>query len=227
MVDMAHFAGLVAAGLHPSPRAARPRRHLDHPQDARRPARRRHPGANAEPGAKKFNSSVFPGQQGGPLEHVIAAKAVAFKLAAEPAFRERQERTLAGARILADRLLADDCPRGRDRRGQRRHRRAPGAGRPARLARWTASRPRTGCTRSASPSTATRCRSTRGLRWSAPASASAPPRWPPAASPSTSSPRSPTSSPRRCARHLDETSLDALRGRGSRRWPTPSRSTRT
>jgi glycine hydroxymethyltransferase len=64
---------------------------------------------NPEPGlAKKFNSSVFPGQQGGPLEHVIAAKAVAFKLAAEPAFRDRQERTLAGARILADRLLADD-----------------------------------------------------------------------------------------------------------------------
>jgi glycine hydroxymethyltransferase len=59
--------------------------------------------------AKKFNSAVFPGQQGGPLEHVIAAKAVSFKLAAEPAFRERQERTLAGARILADRLLAADC----------------------------------------------------------------------------------------------------------------------
>ena len=62
-----------------------------------------------EPGlAKKFNSSVFPGQQGGPLEHVIAAKAVAFKLAAEPAFRERQERTLEGARIIADRLTAPD-----------------------------------------------------------------------------------------------------------------------
>jgi glycine hydroxymethyltransferase len=58
--------------------------------------------------AKKINSSVFPGQQGGPLEHVIAAKAVAFKLAAEPAFRERQERTLRGARIIAERLLADD-----------------------------------------------------------------------------------------------------------------------
>ncbi len=52
---------------------------------------------------------MFPGQQGGPLEHVIAAKAVAFKLAGEPAFRERQERTLAGARILADRLLQADC----------------------------------------------------------------------------------------------------------------------
>jgi len=51
---------------------------------------------------------VFPGQQGGPLEHVIAAKAVAFKLAGEPAFAERQRRTLEGARILADRLLAAD-----------------------------------------------------------------------------------------------------------------------
>ena len=64
--------------------------------------------ATAELG-KKVNSAVFPGQQGGPLEHVIAAKAVSFKLAGEPAFRERQERTLAGARILADRLLAADC----------------------------------------------------------------------------------------------------------------------
>jgi glycine hydroxymethyltransferase len=58
--------------------------------------------------AKKLNSSVFPGQQGGPLEHVIAAKAVAFKLAAEPEFRERQVRTLAGARLLAERLVAED-----------------------------------------------------------------------------------------------------------------------
>ena len=55
--------------------------------------------------AKKINSAVFPGQQGGPLEHVIAAKAVAFKLAAEPEFRERQQRTLDGAQILAERLL--------------------------------------------------------------------------------------------------------------------------
>jgi glycine hydroxymethyltransferase len=58
--------------------------------------------------AKKFNSSVFPGQQGGPLEHVIAAKAVSFKLAGEPEFRERQQRTLEGAKILADRLLQED-----------------------------------------------------------------------------------------------------------------------
>jgi glycine hydroxymethyltransferase len=61
--------------------------------------------------AKKINSAVFPGQQGGPLEHVIAAKAVAFKMAAEPAFRERQERTLEGARIIAERLSGADVAR--------------------------------------------------------------------------------------------------------------------
>ncbi|MGW0779151.1 serine hydroxymethyltransferase, partial [Streptomyces sp. NPDC002835] len=58
--------------------------------------------------AKKINSAVFPGQQGGPLEHVIAAKAVSFKVAASEDFKERQQRTLDGARILAGRLLADD-----------------------------------------------------------------------------------------------------------------------
>jgi glycine hydroxymethyltransferase len=106
MVDMAHFAGLVAAGLHPSP--------VPHAHVVTSTTHKTLGGprggvilATADL-AKKLNSSVFPGQQGGPLEHVIAAKAVAFKLAAEPAFRERQERTLAGARILADRLLAPD-----------------------------------------------------------------------------------------------------------------------
>jgi glycine hydroxymethyltransferase len=58
--------------------------------------------------AKKVNSSVFPGLQGGPLEHVIAAKAVSFLLAATPEFRERQQRTVDGARVLADRLTRDD-----------------------------------------------------------------------------------------------------------------------
>jgi glycine hydroxymethyltransferase len=55
--------------------------------------------------AKKINSAVFPGQQGGPLEHVIAGKAVAFKIAASAAFRERQERTVAGAKAVAAELL--------------------------------------------------------------------------------------------------------------------------
>ena len=106
MVDMAHFAGLVAAGLHPSP--------VPHAHVITSTTHKTLGGprggfilATAELG-KKFSSSVFPGQQGGPLEHVIAAKAVAFKLAAQAAFRERQERTLAGARLLAERLLASD-----------------------------------------------------------------------------------------------------------------------
>jgi len=107
MVDMAHFAGLVAAGLHPSP--------IPHAHVVTSTTHKTLGGprggfilATADLG-KKFNSSVFPGQQGGPLEHVIAAKAVAFKLAAEPAFRERQERTLRGAKIIADRLLRQDA----------------------------------------------------------------------------------------------------------------------
>ncbi|EXG82913.1 serine hydroxymethyltransferase [Cryptosporangium arvum] len=107
MVDMAHFAGLVAAGLHPSP--------VPHAHVVTSTTHKTLGGprggfilATADL-AKKFNSAVFPGQQGGPLEHVVAAKAVAFRLAATPAFRERQERTLAGARLLAERLLADDC----------------------------------------------------------------------------------------------------------------------
>src|SRR5688572_19506793 len=91
MVDMAHFAGLVATGLHPSPM---PHAHVVTSTTHKTLGGPRG-GVILATGdlAKKFNSSVFPGQQGGPLEHVIAAKAVAFKLAGEPAFRERQERT--------------------------------------------------------------------------------------------------------------------------------------
>ncbi|MCG7593330.1 serine hydroxymethyltransferase [Mycobacterium sp. PSTR-4-N] len=107
MVDMAHFAGLVAAGLHPSP--------VPHAHVVTSTTHKTLGGprggvilTNDEALAKKINSAVFPGQQGGPLEHVIAAKAVSFKLAAAPEFRERQERTLAGAAILADRLLQED-----------------------------------------------------------------------------------------------------------------------
>ncbi|MHA7263500.1 serine hydroxymethyltransferase [Arthrobacter sp. TMN-37] len=106
MVDMAHFAGLVAAGLHPSPVpyadvvTTTTHKTLGGPRGGVILSRAEH--------ARKINSAVFPGQQGGPLEHVIAAKAVAFKLAASAEFRERQERTLEGARILADRLLRSD-----------------------------------------------------------------------------------------------------------------------
>jgi glycine hydroxymethyltransferase len=110
MVDMAHFAGLVAAGLHPSP--------VPHAHVVTSTTHKTLGGprggiilTNDEALAKKINSSVFPGQQGGPLEHVIAAKAVSFKLAAAPEFRERQQRTLDGAKILADRLLAEDSRR--------------------------------------------------------------------------------------------------------------------
>ncbi|MER6030019.1 serine hydroxymethyltransferase [Streptomyces sp. NPDC001851] len=106
MVDMAHFAGLVAAGLHPSP--------VPHADVVTTTTHKTLGGPRGgvilsrADLAKKINSAVFPGQQGGPLEHVIAAKAVAFKVAAGEEFKERQQRTLAGARILAGRLLADD-----------------------------------------------------------------------------------------------------------------------
>lgn len=107
MVDMAHFAGLVAAGLHPSP--------VPHAHVTTSTTHKTLGGprggiilTNDAELAKKINSGVFPGQQGGPLEHVIAGKAVAFKIAATPEFAERQQRTLAGARILAERLEQAD-----------------------------------------------------------------------------------------------------------------------
>ncbi|MFI6337123.1 serine hydroxymethyltransferase [Streptomyces sp. NPDC050535] len=106
MVDMAHFAGLVAAGLHPNP--------VPHAHVVTTTTHKTLGGprggvilSTAEL-AKKINSAVFPGQQGGPLEHVIAAKAVSFKVAATDDFKERQQRTLDGARILAERLVQDD-----------------------------------------------------------------------------------------------------------------------
>ncbi|MER6396384.1 MULTISPECIES: serine hydroxymethyltransferase [unclassified Kitasatospora] len=106
MVDMAHFAGLVAAGLHPNPVpyadvvTTTTHKTLGGPRGGVILSK-------AE-WAKKINSAVFPGQQGGPLEHVIAGKAVAFKVAASEEFKERQQRTLDGARILAERLLQAD-----------------------------------------------------------------------------------------------------------------------
>ena len=105
MVDMAHFAGLVAAGLHPNP--------VEHGADVVTTTTHKTLGGpragvilcKAEY-AKKIDSAVFPGQQGGPLEHVIAAKAVAFRIAASELFRERQQRTVDGARALASELMA-------------------------------------------------------------------------------------------------------------------------
>ncbi|HET8591102.1 MAG TPA: serine hydroxymethyltransferase [Nakamurella sp.] len=107
LVDMAHFAGLVAAGLHPSP--------VPHAHVTTTTTHKTLGGprggvilTNDADLAKKINSAVFPGQQGGPLEHVIAAKAVAFRMAAAPEFADRMQRTLSGARLLAERLMADD-----------------------------------------------------------------------------------------------------------------------
>ena len=106
-VDMAHIAGLVAAGLHPSPV---PHAHVVSSTTHKTLAGPR--GGiiltNDADIAKKINSAVFPGQQGGPLEHVIAGKAIAFKIAATDEFKERQARTIAGAKILAERLTAPD-----------------------------------------------------------------------------------------------------------------------
>jgi glycine hydroxymethyltransferase len=107
-VDMAHFAGLVAAGLHPNPVeyadvvTSTTHKTLGGPRGGIILAR-------SKEFAKKLNSSVFPGFQGGPLEHVIAAKAVSFKVAASEEFKERQRRTVEGAKILAGRLTAPDA----------------------------------------------------------------------------------------------------------------------
>ncbi|MFW2237763.1 serine hydroxymethyltransferase [Rhodococcus opacus] len=107
MVDMAHFAGLVATGFHPSP--------VPHAHVVTSTTHKTLGGprggiilTNDAAIAKKINSAVFPGQQGGPLEHVIAGKATAFKMAAEPEFAERQERCLDGAKVLAERLSRPD-----------------------------------------------------------------------------------------------------------------------
>ena len=103
MVDMAHFAGLVAAGLHPSP--------VPMADVVTTTIHKTIGGGRGgmilckDQYTKKIDSAVFPGQQGGPLEHIIAGKAVALRIAGSEAFRERQERTLAGARAVAEELL--------------------------------------------------------------------------------------------------------------------------
>ena len=106
--DMAHFAGLVAAGLHPNPVpdsdvvSTTIHKTLGGPRSGMILSR------DAEGLGKKLDSAVFPGQQGGPLMHVIAAKAVALKAAASEEFADRQRRTVEGAQILAERLLAPE-----------------------------------------------------------------------------------------------------------------------
>jgi glycine hydroxymethyltransferase len=104
MVDMAHFAGLVAAGLHPNP--------VDLGADVVTTTTHKTLGGPRagiilckEQFAKKIDSAVFPGQQGGPLEHVIAGKAVALQIAKSELFAERQRRTVQGAQAVAEQLL--------------------------------------------------------------------------------------------------------------------------
>ena len=104
LVDMAHFAGLVAAGEHASP--------VPHADVVTTTVHKTLGGARGgmilcrEEFAKKISSAVFPGQQGGPLMHIIAAKAVALGIASTETFRERQRRTRAGARVVAEELLS-------------------------------------------------------------------------------------------------------------------------
>jgi glycine hydroxymethyltransferase len=105
MVDMAHFAGLVAGGAHPSPF---PHAHVV-TTTTHKTLRGPRGGmilTNDEALAKKFNSAVFPGLQGGPLMHVIAAKAVAFGEALRPEFRTYSAQIVANARALAAELQA-------------------------------------------------------------------------------------------------------------------------
>jgi len=104
MADMAHFAGLVAADEHPSPVpyadvvTTTVHKTLGGPRSGMIMCKEEH--------AKKIDSAIFPGQQGGPLMHAVAAKAVAFKIARSELFRERQRRTRAGAQALAEELMS-------------------------------------------------------------------------------------------------------------------------
>ena len=108
MVDMAHFAGLVAAGEHPSP--------IEHADVVTTTIHKTLCGPRSgmvlckEEHAKAIDKAVFPGQQGGPLMHTIAAKAVALHIAASEQFRERQRQTVANAQALAVGLEAGGIP---------------------------------------------------------------------------------------------------------------------
>jgi glycine hydroxymethyltransferase len=103
MCDMAHYAGLIAAGAYPSPMA-----HADVVTTTTHKTLRGPRGGliltNSEELAKKINSAVFPGEQGGPLMHVIAAKAVAFGEALKPEFKEYQKQVLINTKKIAETL---------------------------------------------------------------------------------------------------------------------------
>jgi len=104
MVDMAHYAGLIAAGVYPNPVP-----HADVVTSTTHKSLRGPRGGivlmNDEAIAKKINSAIFPGIQGGPLMHVIAGKAVAFHEALQPGFRAYQQQVVANARVLAETLI--------------------------------------------------------------------------------------------------------------------------
>ena len=166
MVDMAHFAGLVAAGIHPNP--------VEHADVVTSTTHKTLAGPRSglvlcrEPLAAAVDKAVFPGLQGGPLCHVVAAKAVCFKLAASEEFKAYQSQIVANCQALAQTLMDGgiSCSRA-----------AP----TSTCCRWTcatrsgrARTPRSGCTRSRSPSTATPCPSTSARPRSPPACASAP-----------------------------------------------------
>ncbi|HEX3041322.1 MAG TPA: serine hydroxymethyltransferase [Solirubrobacterales bacterium] len=108
MVDMAHFAGLVAAGEHPNP--------VEHADVVTTTIHKTLCGPRSgmilcrEEHAKAIDKAVFPGQQGGPLMHTVAAKAVAFQIAASEQFRERQRQTIANAQAFAATLEAGGVP---------------------------------------------------------------------------------------------------------------------
>ena len=106
MVDIAHIAGLVAAGLHPSPVP-----YADFVTSTTHKTLRGPRGGlimtNDEELAKLIDKTIFPGSQGGPLMHIIAAKAVAFKEALSPEFREYQKQVVKNAKALADTLLEE------------------------------------------------------------------------------------------------------------------------
>lgn len=105
LVDMAHFAGLVATGAHPSPFP-----YADYATSTTHKTLRGPRGGiiltNSEERAKTMNSKIFPGIQGGPLEHIIAAKAVAFKEALDPSFKVYIQDVLINAKTLAEELLS-------------------------------------------------------------------------------------------------------------------------
>jgi glycine hydroxymethyltransferase len=105
LVDMAHFAGLVAGGVHPNPVP-----YADYVTTTTHKTLRGPRGGmilSSEENAKKINSKIFPGIQGGPLEHVIAAKAVAFKEALQPEFKVYAKKIVENAKALAEGLVAE------------------------------------------------------------------------------------------------------------------------